>query len=961
MQIERLSAKRRGLLIVCILILCWALGAQGAIVNVPGDQPTIQAGIDAAADGDTVLVAAGVYTENIRFNGKEAMLKSADGSAATIIEPLDPAVSIVSFIDGEGRGAVIEGFGLTGTVNAPAITCDNSSPTIKSCEIMNCRAQFSAGAIRSTYGSPWVMENTIHTNSLEEYAVQIIAPGVDSVVIKDNVAHNNVGGAVVVSNSTVPVFVTANVIFDNDGGIAVVGGGTGGQILRNVVYGNRLMPGIDVVGMDSIEVSNNTTYGNETGIAVDWSSGTAFGGYNVIANNVGVGLYDAAHRLTNNLVWGNGMPFANPPHPPDKFIAADPKFADPAAGDFSLTCESPAIDAGDPAMTDPDGSIADMGAIPFDHTSALPAAMNLRVDNEPALKLSSASLVFSWEPVTEGSRLAFECEVAQLDSTGATVIFGSGEVVSATANFTYSGPSLEAGISYILRLRLRDSGGWGCWKSIAIRRNAAPNKAWPQLPADGARVRERQVDLQVSPESDPEGDLVVYRFEVYADEALSQLINSAETTVVAPGNVHSGIISGLVSGSTYWWRCRTFDNSDFSTWSFTRSLLVSSPGMIQVPSDFADIPSAVEYAINGDTIDIAAGVYELTDAVSIAGKGICLIGQQDGEGTLIRKLTRGYAFDINPPAGSWTEFRDLRIESGPAIIGRGSLKMSQCTITRVQPGSSPLIVVTGGSMIEDCIIVASDGFALGGIVFGGEWLSIHRSVFRDASSLAGPPAITLQNYGALACSLSVAGNIIMQEGAASGISLSGAFRGEISGNVFDRIETGVYSNGASTTLRVSNNIITNCSQTALVNAALADYNNLWNNSSDYSNTPPGAHDLHVDPQFVDAANGDYRLLCTSPCIDAGDPVSSATCSGKRIDIGAFEFEYIVGNANGNTSGDLINLTDAVFLVNHIFAGGPAPCPIGAGQVDCDEAVTISDVVYLVNYLYSQGPTPCGGC
>lgn len=67
-------------------------------INVPGDQPTIQAGIDAAVDGDTVSVDDGIYIEQLVINGKYIILQgeSRDG---TIIRPeLPPPPSQVSVI-----------------------------------------------------------------------------------------------------------------------------------------------------------------------------------------------------------------------------------------------------------------------------------------------------------------------------------------------------------------------------------------------------------------------------------------------------------------------------------------------------------------------------------------------------------------------------------------------------------------------------------------------------------------------------------------------------------------------------------------------------------------------------------------------------------------------------------------------------------------------------------------------
>jgi hypothetical protein len=110
------------------LLLCagfLAVAAQSQIIHVPTDYSTIQQGINAASNGDTVLVYPGTYFENIRFGGKAITVASLflmDGDIMhvdnTIIDGSQPvypdSAATVMFTHGEDTTSILCGFTITG-------------------------------------------------------------------------------------------------------------------------------------------------------------------------------------------------------------------------------------------------------------------------------------------------------------------------------------------------------------------------------------------------------------------------------------------------------------------------------------------------------------------------------------------------------------------------------------------------------------------------------------------------------------------------------------------------------------------------------------------------------------------------------------------------------------------------------------------------------------------------------
>ena len=137
-----------------------------ATYNVPADYATIQAAIDVASDGDSILVAPGTYTSPnngiIQSNGKAISILATGAADQTFINARGNG-SGIRCLSGEGSDTVIQGFTIIGS-NQSGIRCVNSSPTINDCIIMNNTAG-EGGAVYCRNSSPTLNGCTINSNT----------------------------------------------------------------------------------------------------------------------------------------------------------------------------------------------------------------------------------------------------------------------------------------------------------------------------------------------------------------------------------------------------------------------------------------------------------------------------------------------------------------------------------------------------------------------------------------------------------------------------------------------------------------------------------------------------------------------------------------------------------------------------------------------------------------------------
>ena len=307
-------------LITCAVVLCLGGYSFGDIWTVDDDGMAdfsyIQDAIDAASDGDEILVAPGTYGESINFGGKAVIVASTSGPAFTTIDGAGlPANSwVVRMANGEGRDSVLRGFTVS---NSPfsGIACDGASPSIINCV---------------------VIEN-----------------GDDGVVV--------VNGSPLLSDC----LIEGNCTNPNSGGNGLEFYNCTGLVDRCIIANHNLAGFGGGVRLDysSVLITNTLIMNNASSGAGGIST---YQSHPSLINCTLTGNYPAAIRfngstatLANCVVWGNGAvqtggsvidiaatysclqsEYAGPGN-----IVVDPLFAEPSDDNFQLSSGSPCIDS----------------------------------------------------------------------------------------------------------------------------------------------------------------------------------------------------------------------------------------------------------------------------------------------------------------------------------------------------------------------------------------------------------------------------------------------------------------------------------------------------------------------------------------------------------------------------------------------------------------------------------------
>jgi hypothetical protein len=332
--------------------------AHAADLVVPDQYATIQDAVNAAVDGDTVLVKPGTYAEAVTISFKTITLASTDGAAATIIDGQNAFRPL--YITGPNYRPMVKGFTIQNgfaTAGGGVLVDYQADPSFYEVIVRNNHAYYGGGMYLG-YGTCWVdiVDSLILDNVADYFGggtyANVSCTAYHNTVVSGNVAWYGGGAASQGFCSThiaYDSFITGNTAAEDGGGMWAAGSSSCGAGVR---------------GRNAVIARNTARRGG--GLAAGSFAGIELTG-STVADNVNGGVFSEGtsiwNDITNSIIWGNGaapvfiagsrvtgvdmeggvqLGFVGD----GTNLSVDPMFVDAAAGNYELQPGSPCINAG---------------------------------------------------------------------------------------------------------------------------------------------------------------------------------------------------------------------------------------------------------------------------------------------------------------------------------------------------------------------------------------------------------------------------------------------------------------------------------------------------------------------------------------------------------------------------------------------------------------------------------------
>jgi hypothetical protein len=346
-------------------------------------------------------------------------------------------------------------------------------------------------------------------------------------------------------------------------------------------------------------------------------------------------------------------------------------------------------------------------------------------------------------------------------------------------------------------------------------------------------------------------------------------------------------------------------------------------------------------------LDIPAGSVVTLADLRVQGGRPNRDGTDDGGGirnggtlTLLRCLVR----DNQPPNLGF---------GGGIFSAQGSTLTVTDSVLRVNNGAGGAILSEGDTRLQRCTVNSNASWSYGGAIYQYHGsLKVLNSTFQGNNASIFGGAVDLYGASAGFWNVSIFGNACPSSGCGGGVRAEGGTTLTISSSVIFGNESVSHDDvgdcGDSTVVSNGYNLVYDMSTCAIAGATSSAFPNLMplaNNGGLTLTSMPGPSSAAIDAGPPAGCLDDLAAPLTVDQRGVKRPI------GAKCDLGAVEVEP-KGDANGDGS---VNVNDIFYLINFLFAGGPAPK--GRANVNGDSAVSVQDVFYLINFLFAGGAAP----